>query len=60
MPDIRDALDSLRDMKYYATIDLLSGYWQLGVTDQAKDRSRFCTRRGWFHFTLQKRKNGDL
>jgi len=37
IPDIRDALDSLRDMKYYATIDLLSGYWQLGMTDQAKE-----------------------
>ena len=50
IPDIRDALDSLRDMKYYATIDLLSGYWQLGMTDQAKERSAFCTRRGLFHF----------
>ena len=50
IPDIRDVLDSLRDMKYYATIDLLSGYWQLGMTDQAKERSAFCTRRGLFHF----------
>jgi len=50
IPDIRDALDSLRDMKYYATIDLLSGYWRLGMTDQAKERSAFCTRRGLFHF----------
>ena len=50
IPDIRDALDSLRDMKYYATIDLLSGYWQLGMTDQAKERAAFCTRRGLFHF----------
>jgi len=30
VPDVKDALDSLRGAKYFATIDLLSGYWQLG------------------------------
>jgi len=50
IPDIRDALNSLQDMKYYATINLLSGYWQLGMTDQAKEGSAFFTRRGSFHF----------
>jgi len=51
IPDIQDALDNLRDARYFATIDLLSGYWQLGMTDRAKERSAFCTRRGLFHFT---------
>jgi len=32
VPDVKDALDSLRGAKYFATIDLLSGYWQLGMT----------------------------
>jgi len=36
---------------YFATIDLLSGYWQLGLTERAKERSAFCTRRGLFQFT---------
>jgi len=31
---------------------LLSGYWQLGMTDRAKERSAFCTRRGLFQFCL--------
>jgi len=44
IPDIHDALDHLRDCKYYATINLLSGYWQLGQTQRAKERSAFCTR----------------
>jgi len=43
IPDIRDALDSLRGACHYATIDLLSGYWQLGMTQRAKERSAFCT-----------------
>jgi len=51
VPDVKDALDSLRGARYFATIDLLSGYWQLGMTDRAKERSAFCTRRGLFQFT---------
>jgi len=51
IPDIQDALDNLRGSRYFATIDLLSGYWQLGMTDRAKERSAFCTRCGLFHFT---------
>ena len=49
--DIQDTLDNLRGSRYFATIDLLSGYWQLGMTDRAKERSAFCTRRGLFQFT---------
>jgi len=36
IPDIQDALDNLRGSRYFATIDLLSGYWQLGMTDRGK------------------------
>ena len=46
IPDIQDTLDNLRGAKYFATFDLLSGYWQLGMTERAKERSAFCTRRG--------------
>jgi len=51
VPDIQDALDHLRGAKYFGTFDLLSGYWQLGLTERAKERSAFCTRRGLYHFT---------
>jgi len=51
VPDIHDALDHLRGAKYFATFDLLSGYWQLGLTERAKERSAFCTKRGLFQFT---------
>jgi len=51
IPDIQDAFDSLRGgAKYFATIDLLSGYWQIGMTPRAQERSAFCTRRGLYHF----------
>ena len=49
LPDIKDALDSLKGARYYATVDLLNGYWQLPMTERAKERSAFCTRRGLFN-----------
>ena len=36
VPDIQDALDNLKGARYFITADLLSGYWQLGLTDRAK------------------------
>ena len=51
IPDIHDALVHLRRSRYFATIDLLSGYWQLGMTERAKERLAFCTQRGLFQFT---------
>jgi len=50
IPDIQDAFDSLRGATHFATIDLLSGYWQIGMTPRAQERSAFCTRRGLYHF----------
>jgi len=51
IPDVNDALDHLRGARYFATFDLLSGYWQLGLTERAQERSAFCTRRDLFQFT---------
>jgi len=42
LPDIRQVLDSLRGTQYMITLDLQSGYWQLGTTDRARERSAFC------------------
>jgi len=49
--DIQDAVDNLRGSKYNATIDLLSAYWQMDLTERAKERSAFCARSGLFQFT---------
>ena len=51
VPHVKDALDSLRGARYFATIDMLSGYWQMPMTERAKACSAFCTRRGLFQFT---------
>jgi len=48
--DTHDAFDSLRGANYFATIDLLLSYWQIGMTLRAQERSAFCTCRGFYHF----------
>ena len=51
VPHVKDALDSFHGAKYFATIGLLSGYWQIGMTEKAKQCSAFCTRRGLLQWT---------
>jgi len=51
VPHVKDALHSFHGAKCFATIDLLSGYWQIGMTERAKQCSAFCTRRGLFQWT---------
>jgi len=33
VPHVKDTLDSFHGARYFATIDLLSGYWQIGMTE---------------------------
>jgi len=48
IPDIHNALDSLRGAKHFATTDLLSSYWQVGMTPRTPESSAFITRRGLY------------
>ena len=48
--DIQDALDSLRGAKWFATLDLLSEYWQLGMTDRANEGQLFVPAVVYFSF----------
>ena len=48
VPNIQDALDSLKGARYFIQMDLLLSYFQVSMTDRAKERSAFCTRRGLY------------
>ena len=52
LPRIDDALNALSGSKWFSTLDLISGYWQVekGKTDQEK--SAFCTSEGLFEFKV--------
>ena len=52
LPRIDESLDSLSETKYFSTLDLASGYWQIGLDDDAKKKSAFCTTSGLFQFKV--------
>ena len=44
LPRIDETLESLGGARWFTTLDLLSGYWQVGLTPEAKIKSAFCVR----------------
>ena len=46
LPRIDDSLDALVGAKYFSTLDLASGYWQVGMSEDAKLKSAFATSGG--------------
>lgn len=46
IPRIDDSLDTLAGSRYFSTLDMLSGYWQVPMDEQAQERSAFVTRSG--------------
>ena len=52
LPRIDDSLESLGKARYFSTLDLASGYWQVGLTEAAKEKSAFCTTSGLYQFNV--------
>ncbi len=52
LPRIDDTLDSLSGSKWFSTIDLLSGYWQVEVAEEDRPKTAFCTTEGLFEFKV--------
>ena len=52
LPRIDATLDSLAGTTYFTTLDLASGYWQVGVEEQDKETTAFSTTEGHLEFNL--------
>ena len=52
LPHIDDVLASLGKSKVFSSLDLRSGYWQIGLSEQSKDRATFCCHRGLYQFEV--------
>lgn len=46
LPQIQDTLDTLSTAKYFSTLDITSGYWQVEMTLRASKTAALCTRKG--------------
>ena len=50
LPLIEECIDSLADMQWFSTLDMNSGYWQIPVAEQDKEKTAFINKYGLFHF----------
>ena len=52
LPRINDLLDQLGKSKYFSTLDLKSGYWQIKVNADSQEKTAFITHKGLFEFRV--------
>ena len=50
LPRIDDLLDQLGKSRYFSTLDLASGYWQIRVEPNSVERTAFIAPQGLFEF----------
>ena len=47
-----DCIDALSGAKFFSSIDLNSGYWQVGMKESDKEKTAFATSMGLYQFTV--------
>ncbi|XP_060872333.1 uncharacterized protein LOC132946369 [Metopolophium dirhodum] len=52
MPDLHDMVRGMGGAKIYSTMDLKSGYWQVGLSPETRPLTAFRTQRGLFQFRV--------
>ena len=46
------SLDLLTGMKYFTTLDLATGYWQVSMSSKAQEKTAFVTHEGLYEFLV--------
>ena len=52
LPRIDDLLDQLAHYKYFSSLDLAAGYWQVRVAPDSQSKTTFVTHHGLFEFRV--------
>ena len=47
-----DCIDALSGAKFFSSMDLNSGYWQVSMKDSDKEKTAFATSMGLYQFTV--------
>ena len=48
LPNIEDNFHALSGARYFCSLDLASGYWQVEMDDKSREKTAFATRKGLF------------
>ena len=52
LPRVDDLIEALAGTKFFSSLDLNSGYWQVGMKPEDKEKTAFATTMGLFQFTV--------
>ena len=52
LPRIDECLDALAGAKWFCTLDLSAGYWQIAMDEKDKEKTAFTTARGHYQFSV--------
>ena len=52
LPHIDNCLNALTGASWFSTLDLRSGYYNIPIAEQDRDKSAFVTRRGCYRYTV--------
>ena len=52
LPRIDECLESLGGAKWFCTLDLQSGYWQIGMDPKDQEKTAFATHMGLYEFSV--------
>ncbi|CAB4445014.1 unnamed protein product [Rhizophagus irregularis] len=52
LPRINDLLEKFRVAKWFTTIDLASGYWQIEMKEEDKEKTAFICSQGLYEFNV--------
>ena len=52
LPRIDDRLDQLGNARFFSTLDLAAGYWQIRMAPEAQEKTAFVTHQGLYEFEV--------
>ena len=52
LPRIDASLDQLSGNTWFSTLDLFSGYWQVELDNESREKTAFSTRKGLYQFKV--------